>query len=165
MRKTLFVLLCSFALISLISCQAQTASGEVGSKAPDFTLRDLSGDPYSLADTRGKVVILDFWATWCPPCRMEIPHFVALQDEYGSRGLQVIGVALDRGGVSAVKSFAAANGINYKVLIGDQNVTSAYGGIRGIPTTFIIDRKGIITQKATGYRDKAFFEDAIRDLI
>ena len=153
-----------FVSVTLLSCQA-ASTGEGGPVAPEFSLRDLDGKPYSLSDAKGKVIILDFWATWCPPCRMEIPHFQALHEEYSAKGLEVIGIALDRGGVSDVRPFVRANGVTYPILIGDQKVTADYGGIRGIPTTFVIDRKGRIVQKFVGYRSKEVFESAIQELL
>jgi len=162
-----------FSIIALIlfcagtiSCQGQAGkSTSAGPMAPDFTLKDLSGKDFSLSSTKGKVVILDFWATWCPPCRMEIPHFEALYKEYKDKGLEVVGVALDQGGASDVIPFAQANAITYPVVIGDNDVTARYGGIRGIPTTFILDRNGAIVEKFVGYRDKAVFEEAIKKLL
>ena len=147
--------------ISIVSCQGEVSGG----KAPDFTLQDLSGNPYSLSNASGKVIILDFWATWCPPCKMEIPHFQALYSEYASSGVEIIGIALDRGGASDVMPFVQQEGVIYPILISDQKVEAAYGGIRSIPTTFIIDRKGNIVEKVVGYRDKKFFEDWIKKLI
>lgn len=176
-RKKSFILtmmlLISFISMGILSCDNVTATSDKAEEAPvsanplapDFTLKDLEGNDFSLSETKGKVVILDFWATWCPPCRMEIPHFQELYEEYGDEGLVVLGVALDRGGAADVKPFVEANGVTYPVVIGDQQVVSAYGGIRGIPTTFIIDRQGGIVSKAVGYRDKNFFETAIRKLI
>jgi peroxiredoxin len=156
-----------FVAIGLLSCRHETTAAGVKTLAvaPDFTLKDVDGKTFSLSSTKGKVVILDFWATWCPPCRMEIPHFVSLYRDYRNKGLEIIGISLDRGGVSAVKSFVKSNGINYPTLMGDNKVTADYGGIRGIPTTFIIDRKGRIVEKYVGYRDKKIFEDAIKKLL
>ena len=153
-----------FFATGLTACGQRTAGTGSGT-APDFTLNDLDGEPFSFSSTRGKVVILDFWATWCPPCRMEIPHFMDLYKKYRRQGLEIVGVALDRGGASVVKPFAEKNGIDYPVVIGDQKVTVDYGGIRGIPTTFVIDRKGRIVQKYVGYREKEVFEEAIKGLL
>jgi peroxiredoxin len=168
-KKLKAVSLISVFLIvfSLLGCQQNAVTGSAKSlgMAPDFTLNDLNGRPFSFSETRGKVVILDFWATWCPPCREEIPHFVALYRDYRGKGLEIVGVSLDQGGANAVKPFVKANGINYPVVIGNRKVTADYGGIRGIPTTFIIDRKGRIAEKFVGYRDKAVFEKAIKKLL
>ncbi len=131
--------------------------------APGFRLMDIEGHAVSLSDFRGKVVILDFWATWCPPCRREIPDFIALQSQYKSRGLQIVGVALDEPG--KVKGFADYNGMNYPVLLGNDDVSAEYGGISGIPTTFIIDRKGNIVQKFEGFTPKQLFESEILKLL
>ena len=137
-------------------------STEVG-RAPGFTLTDLNGHPVSLTDFRGKVVVLDFWATLCPPCKREIPDFIELQSQYGSKGLQVIGIGLDE--PEKVKAFALSNGMNYSVLLGTDDIAMKYGGISGIPTTFIIDRSGKIVNRFEGFRSKDVFENEIRRLL
>jgi cytochrome c biogenesis protein CcmG/thiol:disulfide interchange protein DsbE len=153
-----------FICIASISCQSGTAAGK--SKAPDFTLKDLDGNSFSLSsNARGKVVILDFWATWCPPCRAEIPHFVSLQDKYRNKGLMVIGISLDQGGVKTVKPFAKSYNINYPILMGNREVVASYGGVRSIPTTFVIDKKGRIVEKFVGYRSEEVFEGVIKKLL
>jgi peroxiredoxin len=134
-------------------------------EAPDFTLKDISGKEVRLSDFRGKVVILDFWATWCPPCRMEIPHFIDLYREYRDDGLEIVGVALDRNGIQAVVPFVQKNGIPYVSLIGNAEVTQLYGGIKNIPTTFVLDRQGRIVSKHVGYRPREVFEREIVALL
>ncbi|MGA9120110.1 MAG: TlpA family protein disulfide reductase [Bacteroidota bacterium] len=131
--------------------------------APGFHLTDIQGKTVSLADFRGKVVILDFWATWCPPCRREIPDFIRLQSEYQSKGVQIVGIALDE--PEKVKAFALNAGMNYPVLLGNDDVSYQYGGISGIPTTFIIDRKGNIVQRFEGFTPKDEFEGEIQKLL
>jgi cytochrome c biogenesis protein CcmG/thiol:disulfide interchange protein DsbE len=131
--------------------------------APAFTLTDLTGKSVSLADFKGKVVVLDFWATWCPPCRKEIPDFISIQGEYGARGVQVVGVALDE--MPKVQAFVRDNGMNYPVLMGNDDVVARYGGIEGIPTTFIIDRKGKIVDRFEGFRPRSVFVNAITPLL
>ncbi len=131
--------------------------------APAFTLPDISGKSVSLADFKGKVVVLDFWATWCPPCRKEIPDFISIQNEYGSKGVQVVGIALDE--LPKVRAFVQANGMNYPVLMGTDAITALYGGIEGIPTTFIIDRNGKIVERFEGFRPRATFVAAISRLL
>lgn len=134
-------------------------------QAPDFVLLDIDGSERTLSDFSGKVVILDFWATWCPPCRAEIPHFVELYDTHKDEGLEIIGVSLDRNAERVVEAFAEENRINYTLLVGDNDVTDLYGGIMSIPTTFIIDRDGRITERFVGYRGKEVFEEAIKELL
>ncbi len=154
----------AFAVAGLcvIGCSGGIAQQE-GDVAPDFTLTDIYGTRVSLAQLQGKVIILDFFADWCPPCKQEIPDFIALQGAYGSRGFSVIGVAL----VSAeeAKKFAQSVGINYPVLVDDGTVSGLYGPIRSIPTTFVLDKTGKIVKKYIGYRSKEVFEADIQELL
>jgi len=143
----------------------KTPPGPGAKTAPSFTLQDLKGNQISLSDFQGKVVVLDFWATWCPPCVKEIPHFIELYEQYKDRGFAMVGISLDRQGVSVVKSFAQKYRVNYPILMTDGQVDKAYGGITGIPTTFVIDSAGYIRQKYIGYRDKAVFETDIKTLL
>jgi peroxiredoxin len=138
---------------------------EPGSAAPDWKLQDLDGKSVQLSDFKGKVVVLDFWATWCPPCRAEIPGFIALQNEYKDKGLVVVGVSLDQGGPGVVSSFAKAQGMNYPILMGTDDVAAQYGDIQAIPTTFVIDRTGKVVAKHIGGTDQATFEDEIKKLL
>ena len=136
-----------------------------GKAAPSFTLQDLNGKPVSLSDFKGKVVILDFWATWCGPCVIEIPHFIELYEQYKDRGFAMVGISLDRQGVGIVKSFIQKYRVNYPILMTDGQVDKAYGGITYIPTTFVIDAAGNIRQKYVGYQDKAVFEADIKAFL
>jgi peroxiredoxin len=131
--------------------------------APQFTLTDIGGRPVSLSNYRGKVVILDFWAPWCPPCRREIPDFIVLQNQYASQGLQVIGIGLDQ--PNNVASFVQQQGINYPVVVGDDAISSLYGGVSGIPTTFIIDKQGNIKNRFVGFTSKGVFEEELKKLL
>ncbi|PIU50901.1 TlpA family protein disulfide reductase [Candidatus Desantisbacteria bacterium CG07_land_8_20_14_0_80_39_15] len=133
--------------------------------APDFVLPKLGGDKFKLSSLSGKVIILNFWATWCSPCRTEIPDFIDLKKKYGGKGLEIVGVSLDKDGERKVGQFAGKIGINYIIVFGRQEVTDKYGGIRGIPTTFIIDRKGNIVKKYVGFRPLEVFEKDVRELL
>lgn len=112
--------------------------------AADFTLKDANGNAIKLSDYRGKVVLLNFWATWCGPCQLEIPWFIEFQQLYKSKGLQVLGVSMDDDGWAAVKPYIAQHKINYPIVLGNDSVSQLYGGIDSLPTTFIIDQEGRI---------------------
>jgi thiol-disulfide isomerase/thioredoxin len=133
--------------------------------APDWELADLNGKPVKFSAFRGHVLIVDFWATWCVPCRIEIPHFVELQKQYGDKGLTIIGVSLDEQGPEVVKKFVKRLSVNYPIVMGNQKVIEAYGGIDAIPTTFVIDRQGRIVSRHMGYNDKTVFEKEIQSLL
>lgn len=132
--------------------------------APDFSLTDLSGQKLSLSSYRGKVILLDFWATWCDPCKAEIPHFVDMQDRYGPQGLQVIGLSMDDD-EQLVRDFRQQFKMNYPVAMGNPDLASQYGGILGLPITFTIDREGRIVSRHIGATDPAVFEAEVRRLL
>lgn len=133
--------------------------------APDFSLLDLDGNTVTLSDFEGKVVILNFWATWCPPCKAEIPGFIELNNEYKNKGFEMIGISLDPDGAKAVGRFLEKYKINYTLILGNMKVSSVYGGIDAIPTSFIINRDGYIYKKYVGYRSKDVFEKDIKTLL
>jgi cytochrome c biogenesis protein CcmG/thiol:disulfide interchange protein DsbE len=110
--------------------------------AADFTLKDANGASVKLSDYRGKVVLLNFWATWCGPCQLEIPWFVEFEQQYKSQGFAVLGVSMDEDGWSIIKPYIAEHKVNYRVLLGDDSVTQLYGGVESLPTSFVIDREG-----------------------
>jgi thiol-disulfide isomerase/thioredoxin len=133
--------------------------------APDFTLPELNGQKLSLSDYKGKVVLLDFWATWCGPCRMEIPGFVQLQNKYRDQGFTVIGVSLDADD-EPVKEFYSEFKMNYPVAMnGDKKVDLLYGGIIGLPTAYLIGRDGRIYAKHPGAQPTSVFEDEVKSLL
>ena len=139
--------------------------------AGDFTLMSLDGKEVSLSDYRGKVVLLNFWATWCPPCRKEIPHFVEMVNEYEDKGLVILGIAADRGGEQVVREWVAKNNLNYPILMFTQDVYQKYQGYLpasqrgGIPFTFIIDREGRLRHRLVGYRDKPSWIELVTPLL
>ena len=133
--------------------------------APSWELQDLDGKTVHSSDFKGKVVVLDFWATWCPPCRAEIPGFIELQRKYQAQGLAVVGVSVDQASSDTVKTFAQKLGINYPVVLTDTKVVTAYGGIDGLPTTFIIDRAGSIVKQHLGFTEKSEIESEIKSLL
>lgn len=146
------------------SAQSENEAGS-SNQASDFSLTTLSGEPISLESYSGKVLIIDFWATWCPPCVKEIPHFVELYEQYNDKGVEILGVSVDRGGPSVVQKFAEKNAVKYPIAMANMEIVDAYEAYGGIPTTFIIDRNGNITEKIVGYRDKQYFEERIKKLL
>ena len=135
-----------------------------GRLAPDFTLTSTDGKAIKLSDYRGKVVVVDFWATWCPPCKAEIPDFIRLYSQYKNSGFQMLGISVDQGGLNDVIPFMKQYGINYPIMLATDEVVAAYGGIRGIPTTFVIDKHGYIRDAFEGYRPASVFENLIQQL-
>ena len=134
--------------------------------APDFTLKDESGKQVKLSDFRGKVVLLNFWATWCGPCGLEIPWFVEFERQYRSKGLEILGVSMDEEGWQAIKPFVTEHCINYRVLLGDDSVSQLYGGVDSLPTTFIIDRDGKVAfPPHVGLADKSEYLNEIQTLL
>ncbi len=122
--------------------------------APAWQLRDLEGNIVSSASLEGKVLLVDFWATWCPPCRRMIPGLVDLEETYGPQGFAVVGISLDRAGMPVVRDFNQQYGVQYLSLMGDAGVVEAFGGIDVIPTSFLINRQGMIVARHTGYVSK-----------
>ena len=134
------------------------------SLAPDFSLPDLTGQKLDLSSYRGKVVLLDFWATWCDPYREEIPHFVELQNKYGNKGLQIIGVSMDDG-PEPVREFYQRFKMNYPVVMGNPQTGELYGGVLGLPIAFLIGRDGRISAKHIGATDISVFEKEIKNAL
>ena len=134
-----------------------------GLPAPEFALQSLDGKTVHLSDYRGKAVVVNFWATWCQPCRVEMPWFVELQKQYGPEGLQILGISADED-ISAdeVGKFTKEMGINYPVLLGKENVAQAYGGIQFLPVTVYVDRDGKIVDKVFGLKGRGEIEADIK---
>ena len=133
--------------------------------APNFTLKDANGTSVSLADYKGKVVLLNFWATWCGPCQLEIPWFEQFEQQYRSQGFAVLGVSMDDDGWSAIKPFIAAHKVNYRIVLGNDSVSDLYGGVDSLPTTFIIDREGRLAFTHVGLAGKNDYLSEIQHLL
>ena len=183
----IIVLALSLSLLVLIGCtsekeqkespqQGQQTTGSlseseqfIGSQAPDFTLQSLSGEKVILDQFDGKVVLLNFWGTWCPSCKKEIPTLTDMYSEHQDRGLEIVGVTLQSGPPEKIKSFVRKNFINYHVLTGEREnvaqVAQKYDNISSIPTTYVIDRNGIVQHKWVGPRSKREFMRVINKYL
>ena len=133
--------------------------------APDFSLKDANGKTVHLSDYKGKVVLLDFWATWCGPCKLEIPWFMEFQRKNKDKGFEVIGISMDEDGWASVKPFISDMSINYRILVGSDTTVQLYGGVDALPTTFLIDREGKIAAVHVGLASKRDFENGIEELL
>lgn len=149
--------------------KSQGATSSVGNMkgqpAPEFALQSLDGKTVRLSDFRGKAVLLNFWATWCEPCKIEMPWFVALQKQYGPEGLQIVGVAMDDASQQDIAKFAQTMGVNYPILIGKEAVGDSYGGVQFLPATFYIDRDGKVVDKIFGLKGRGEIEDDVKKIL
>ena len=142
------------------------AAGEIGSALPEFSVKDLRGRPLSSADLRGKVVLIDFWATWCQPCKKEMPGYQKLLDEYGSRGFVVIGFKFDtmRDTEDPLR-FVERIGVRYPLAVASDEVKEKFGGIEGLPTTMLYDRQGVLRMKVIGFEYTEKIEEQVKPLL
>ena len=176
MQKTI-VLLLLLALVGFVGRNAPSASptqpphqsvaaGEIGSRLPNFSLTDLEGHPISSSELRGKVVLVDFWATWCQPCKREMPGYQKLEDRYRSRGLAVIGFKFETmPDVEDPLQFAKKIGVRYPLAVASDDLKQKFGGIEGLPTTMLYDRQGILRKKVIGFEYTDVLESEIKPLL
>jgi thiol-disulfide isomerase/thioredoxin len=174
-RSVLFIVLVVFIVTGLLfsgkflsrggkpgSNQAQAFGPAKGSAAPDFELKSLDGKSVQLSSLKGKAVLVNFWATWCEPCKIEMPWLVDLQKKYGPDGLQIVGVAMDDSGEKTISDFARKMQVNYTILLGTEKVADQWGGVDGLPTSFFLDRDGKVVDRAMGLVSESVIEDAIK---
>ena len=152
-------------VLAIFLFAACTAQPEKRQKASNFSLQTQNGKVIELSKLKGKVVLVNFWATWCPPCRAEIPDFIEVYNTYKSKGFEIIGIALDEEGWSKVAPYIEKVKMNYPVVLGSAKVVQQYGGIEGIPTTFIIDKNGYIADSQVGLLSKELLEKALKSLL
>ena len=174
-RKRLLTL--SLAVAGLAGCNQHSASppppketvlaaDESGSRLPEFSVKDLRGREISSADLRDKVVLIDFWATWCQPCKKEMPGYQKLLDRYGSRGFAVVGFKADMmKDTEDPLAFAKKIGVRYPLAVATDEMTKKFGGIEGLPTTLLYDRRGILRKKVIGFEYTATFEADVKPLL
>jgi thiol-disulfide isomerase/thioredoxin len=171
------LLLVSLAAVVLAGCtqhstsrpqpkQDVVAAGELGSRLPEFSVKDLQGREISSADLHGKVVLIDFWATWCQPCKKEMPGYQKLVDRYGSRGFAVVGFKLDTmRDMEDPVVFAKRIGVRYPLAVAANDLKQKFGGIEGIPTTMLYDRRGMLRKKVIGFEYTDVFESELKPLL
>jgi len=152
-----------FAAALALSLAAPVASE--AKQAPAFTVKTLEGKPLRLADLKKRPVIVDFWATWCAPCRASMPHLSTMQTRYEKQGLAVIGLSVDETGAQTVKKYVSGMGVKFTLAMANDEVLDAYGPIRQIPTTFFINRKGEIVRRVVGYIDGETMEDYVKEIL
>jgi cytochrome c biogenesis protein CcmG, thiol:disulfide interchange protein DsbE len=159
-----FALFLAIAVVELVGCHSVVPAHGINSPAADFSVQDINGRPLNLASYHGKVVLLNFWATWCTPCRGEIPNFVEFQNKYGPQGFTNIGLSMDDD-AKPVAAFYQQFKMNYPVGMANEKVTQSYGGILGLPVSFLIDRNGKIAAKYVGAAQIPVVEQEIQTLL
>jgi len=147
------------------AAEPPTAGSAQSNLAPDFELKTLDGRSVKLTDFRGKAVVLNFWATYCGPCRVEMPWLINFYQRYKAQGLEIVGVSMDDGGQEQIESFIKEMNVNYTIVMGNHSVGDAYGGARFLPQTFLIDPDGRIVKSVVGIKSKNDFEDNIKQLL
>ena len=174
MKRTFFVLVAILLAVGLMIFAARRVQSSAkngtyamrGAPAPNFTLKTLDGKSLKLSDLRGKAVLLNFWATWCAPCKIETPWIVDLQNQYAAQGLQVVGVSMDdESETDGIKKFAQEMHMNYPILRGTEDVANAYGGMEFLPTTIFVGRDGNVTGRILGLKGRGEIEDNVKKAL
>jgi peroxiredoxin len=164
--RTFVACLLLVCALAWTGCSAKKARKTAAKPAPEFSLKDANGQTVHLADYKGKVVLLDFWATWCGPCKVEIPWFMEFEKQFKGEGFAVLGVSMDEDGWTAINPYVKNMKMNYRVLLGNDQVSTAYGGLDSLPTTLLIDRDGGIASVHVGVSmGKEEFKNAIVQLL
>ena len=158
-RRLLLVMLLA---VIVTGCSKGDSGQSLSGGAPDFTLPSVDGSMVSMSDYNGKVILVDFWATWCPPCQEMIPILSKLHKRYSDKGLVILGVSLDRDGLEMLGAYVHEKMIPYKVVMGDNRISNAFGGVSSIPTMYIVDRDGRLVRKLTGYHSYGQLEEQIK---
>ena len=157
-------MLASFAVAGALAIVPPRAA-RAGEAAPDFTLHTVDGKSFRMSALKGRPVIIDFWATWCAPCKSSMPHLSAIQSRYRDRGLVVLGASTDDDDAKAVRRFADRLGVTFSLATADDHVLDAFGPIRGLPTTVYISRQGFIVRRVTGYIDAETMDAYAKELL
>jgi len=156
-------------VVLLVVIIAGCGKGDIGQNltggAPDFTLPAVDGSMVSMSDYSGKVILVDFWATWCPPCLEMIPVLTKLHKNYSDKGLVILAISLDRDGLEALGTFVHEKMIPYKVIMGDTKIGNAFGGVSSIPTLYMVDRDGRLVRKLTGYHSYRQLEEQVKKYL
>jgi len=156
-------------VVLLVVIIAGCGKGDIGQNltggAPDFTLPAVDGSMVSMSDYSGKVILVDFWATWCPPCLEMIPVLTKLHKNYSDKGLVILAISLDRDGLEALGTFVHEKMIPYKVIMGDTKIGNAFGGVSSIPTLYMVDRDGRLVRKLTGYHSYGQLEEQVKKYL
>ncbi|NTV12657.1 MAG: TlpA family protein disulfide reductase [Desulfobulbaceae bacterium] len=153
-------------MLALLMMAVLAGPARAAKKMEAFAGETVNGlGKFDSATLQGKVVLVNFWATWCPPCRKEIPSLVKLQESYRSKGLVVVGVSMDEGGRTMVGKFLEKQGVNYPVIIGDSSVAKGFGGVIGVPASFLVDRKGELIRRFDGYASEEELREELEKLL
>ncbi|HZZ40629.1 MAG TPA: TlpA disulfide reductase family protein [Acidobacteriaceae bacterium] len=163
-RRVAALLLLAAAALFAVRAHSQPSRSLVNRPAPEFVRPNLAHHRVDLAGLRGKVVLLNFWATWCAPCRLEMPRFIDWQKQYGPEGLQIVGVSIDDD-ATPVRPLIEKLHVNYPILMGDAQLGERYGGVLGVPVTFLIDRRGMVRARIDGAADLPTLEKQLRQIL